>query len=75
VDEMKKIISLLAFVAILMSPLISYAASQPTFDWSGGPKYSQNMVTAKTLAEISKKLLVTPISPDYLLSVRHRMVV
>ena len=52
---MKKIISLLASMAILMSPLISYAASQPKFDWSGGPKHSQNMVTAKTLAEMSER--------------------
>jgi len=52
---MEKIISLLVSMAILMLHLISYAASQPTFDWSGGPKYNHNMVEGKTLAEISER--------------------
>lgn len=52
---MRKIVSLLASVAILMSPQTIYAAPQPTFDWSGGPEYSHNTVEWKTLAEISEK--------------------
>jgi hypothetical protein len=52
---MKKIISLLASLVILMLPLIIYAASQPTFDWSGGLKYSHNEIFRQTLAEISEK--------------------
>jgi hypothetical protein len=52
---MRKIVSFLASVAIMMLPLMGYAASQPTFDWFGGPKYSQNMVEGKTLAEMSEK--------------------
>jgi hypothetical protein len=52
---MRKIISVLVSLGILMLPLISYAASQSTFDWSGGPKYSHNTVESKTLAEISEK--------------------
>jgi hypothetical protein len=47
---MRKIVSLLASVAILMLPLVIYPASQSRFDWSGGPKYSHNMVEGKTLA-------------------------
>jgi hypothetical protein len=52
---MRKIISLLISMMVLMLPLISYAATQQKFDWSGGPKYSQNMVEGKTLAEMSEK--------------------
>lgn len=52
---MKKIVSLLASLAILMLPLVTHAASQPRFDWSGGPKYSHNEVFRQTLAEISEK--------------------
>lgn len=52
---MRKILNLLAFALILMLPLVIYAASQPTFDWSGGPKHSQDTVTGKTLAEMSEK--------------------
>ena len=52
---MKKIINLLVSLMILMLPLISYAATQQKFDWSGGPKYSHNMVEGKTLAEMSEK--------------------
>jgi hypothetical protein len=52
---MKKIVSLLVSTMMLMLPLISYAASQPTFDWSGGPTYAHNMVLGKTLEEISEK--------------------
>jgi hypothetical protein len=52
---MKKIVSLLVSMMMLMLPLISYAATQQKFDWSGGPKYSRNMVEGKTLAEISEK--------------------
>lgn len=52
---MKRIASLLVFVMMLMLPLISYAATQPTFDWSGGPKYGHNRFEGKTLAEMSEK--------------------
>jgi len=52
---MKKIISLLVSMMLLTLPLISYAATQQKFDWSGGPKYSHNMVEGKTLAEMSEK--------------------
>lgn len=52
---MRKIISLMGVLVILMLPLISYAASQPKFDWSGGREYSHNMVLGKTLSEISEK--------------------
>lgn len=55
VKAMKKMITLLACMAILILPLISYAATQQQFDWSGGPKYSHNIVEKKTLAEISEK--------------------
>jgi hypothetical protein len=55
VEEMKKIISVSVSLAILMLPLISYAVSQSTFDWSGGPQHSHNMVLSKTLSEISEK--------------------
>lgn len=49
---MKKIVSLLVFMAILILPLISYAASQPgQFDWRGGP-YDGNTVAGKTFDEI-----------------------
>jgi len=46
---MKKIMSVIVSLAILMLPLISYAASQSTFDWSGGPQHSHNMLLGKTL--------------------------
>ena len=52
---MKKIMSVIVSLAILMLPLISYAASQSTFDWSGGPQHSHNMLLGKTLSEISEK--------------------
>ena len=49
---MKKIVSLLVFMGILILPLISYAASQPgQFDWRGGPNDS-NTVKGKTFDEI-----------------------
>jgi hypothetical protein len=49
---MKKIVSLLVFMGILILPLISYAASQPgQFDWRGGP-HERNMVIGKTFDEI-----------------------
>ncbi len=51
---MRRIISLLVALSMLMLPLISYAATQQKFDWSGGPKNSHNMVEGKTLAEISE---------------------
>jgi len=35
--------------------VISYAAPQQKFDWSGGPKYSHNVAIGKTLEEISEK--------------------
>lgn len=52
---MRKILSLLVCLMMLMLPLISYAATQQRFDWSGGPKYSHNVVLEKTLEEISEK--------------------
>jgi hypothetical protein len=55
VEEMKRIVSLLISMTMLMLPLISYAATQQKFDWSGGPQYSHNMVEGKTLAEMSEK--------------------
>jgi len=55
VDEMKRILGLLVLMMMLILPLISYAASQPTFDWSGGPAHSHNMVLGKTLSEMSEK--------------------
>jgi hypothetical protein len=55
VGKMKKTMGVIVSLAILMLPLISYAVSQSTFDWSGGPKYSHNMVEGKSLAEISEK--------------------
>ena len=54
-EERKKIVSLLASLAILMLPLVTHAASQPAFDWSGGPAHSHNMVLGKTLSEMSEK--------------------
>ncbi len=52
---MKKVLILLMSFMILMLPLISYAATQEKFDWSGGPRYSHNMVAGKDLAEMSEK--------------------
>ena len=54
---MKKIVCLLTSMVMLMLPLISYAATQQKFDWSGGPKYTHNMVLGKTLEEISEKAI------------------
>jgi hypothetical protein len=55
VEAMKKMVSLLVSLMMLMLPLISYAATQQKSDWSGGLKYSHNMVLGKTLQEISEK--------------------
>ena len=52
---MKKTVSLIVSLAFLALPLVTYAASQPTFDWSGGPGHNQNMVEAKTLAAMSER--------------------
>ena len=52
---MKKIVSLLVSLMMLMLPLISYAATQQKFDWSGGPEYAHNVVAGKSLAEMSEK--------------------
>jgi hypothetical protein len=52
---MKKMIFLLASMTILILPLLSYADTQAKFDWSGGPKYSHNMVWGESLEEISER--------------------
>ncbi len=52
---MKRIVSLLVSMMVLVLPLISYAATQQKFDWSGGPRYSHNMVEGKTLTEMTEK--------------------
>ena len=52
---MRKMVCLLVSLMMLMLPLVSSAASQQEFDWSGGPTYSHNMVLGKTLEEISGK--------------------
>ncbi len=52
---MRRAVTVLACMAILILPLGTFAATQQKFDWSGGPKYSHSMVEGKTLAEISEK--------------------
>jgi hypothetical protein len=52
---MKKVGVFFVISAVVILPLISFASSQPKFDWSGGSGYSQNVVLSKTLPEMSEK--------------------